>query len=105
MYAVIQTGGKQYKVAEGDRLAVEKLNVEAGTSLDIERVLMVTNGEQTRIGTPYLAGAKVTVSIDEHGKNDKVSYVKLRRRKHYRRQGGHRQPCTHITITQIVESS
>ncbi|MDX1250885.1 MAG: 50S ribosomal protein L21 [Gammaproteobacteria bacterium] len=101
MYAVIVTGGKQYRVAEGDVVKVEKLPVEAGTSIDLDNVLMVANGDDIKVGAPYVAGGKVTATVKSHGRGDKVKIVKMRRRKHYRKQAGHRQHYTELQITGI----
>lgn len=101
MYAVIVTGGKQYRVAEGDVVKVEKLPVEAGASIDLDNVLMVANGDNVKVGAPYVAGGKVTATVRSHGRGDKVKIVKMRRRKHYRKQAGHRQHYTELQITGI----
>ncbi len=101
MYAVIKTGGKQYRVAEGDRLRVETLNAAAGESIDLDSVLMVGEGENVKIGTPMVDNAKVTASIVTHGRADKVEIIKFRRRKHHRKQMGHRQNYTLLEITGI----
>ena len=102
MYAVIVTGGKQYRVMQGETLKVEKLDLEEGKSFDIESVLMVGNGDKVTVGTPTVAGAKVTATIKSHGRLDKVRIVKFRRRKHHRKQMGHRQYYTEIEITGIA---
>ena len=102
MYAVIKTGGKQYRVAEGDVLRVEKLPAEAGSTVEIDQVLMVTNGDDVKIGAPLVAGGKVTATVNGHGRGDKVRIVKFRRRKHSRKQMGHRQDYTELKITGIV---
>lgn len=101
MYAVIMSGGKQYRVSEGDTLRVEKLDAEAGASLDFDKVLMVADGETVNIGAPYLDGGKVSATVKAHGRADKVHIVKFRRRKHYRKQMGHRQWFTEVKITGI----
>lgn len=100
MYAVIMSGGKQYKVAKGETLKVEKLKADIGESVDFQ-VLMVANGGKVEVGTPYVAGAKVHASVVEHGRSDKVKILKMRRRKHYRKQMGHRQWFTEVKITDI----
>ena len=102
MYAVIKTGGKQYRVAEGDVLRVEKLPAEAGSTVEIDQVLMVTNGDDVKIGAPLVAGGKVTATVNGHGRGDKIRIVKFRRRKHSRKQMGHRQDYTELKITGIV---
>lgn len=101
MYAVIKSGGKQHRVVEGERLKVELLAVEPGQVVTFDDVLMVVNGDSIQIGTPVVAGAKVTAEVLEHGRHDKVRIVKFRRRKHYRRQAGHRQYYTELKITGI----
>ncbi|MBA2408592.1 MAG: 50S ribosomal protein L21 [Gammaproteobacteria bacterium] len=101
MHAVIKTGGKQYRVTQGDVLRVEKLVSEVGASVDFEQVLMVTDGDDISIGTPFIDGGKVTAKVRSHGRGDKIKIVKFRRRKHYRRQMGHRQSYTEIEITGI----
>ena len=101
MYAVIKTGGKQYRVAEGDVLRVEKLEAEEGAAVTIDQVLMVGNGEDVQIGAPLLSGSSVSATIVRHGQADKVSGIKFRRRKNYRRTFGHRQRFTEIKITGI----
>ena len=88
MYAVIATGGKQYRVQEGAVLRIEKLDAEAGASVTL--------------GAPFIGSAKVVATVQSHGKGDKVRIVKFRRRKHYKREGTHRQPYTEVKITQIV---
>ena len=102
MYAVIATGGKQYRVQEGAVVRVEKLDAEAGASVEFSQVLLAGAGADVKVGTPYLAAAKVVGTVEAHGKGDKVRIVKFRRRKHYKREGTHRQPYTDVKITQIV---
>ncbi len=102
MYAVIKTGGKQYRVAEGDVLRVETLPVEEGGTIEIEEVLMVANGDDIKVGAPYLDGSKVTATVKSHGRGDKIKIVKFRRRKHSRSQMGHRQNYTELQITGIA---
>ena len=101
MYAVIESGGKQYRVAPGDVIEVEKLDASEGAEVALDRVLMVADGEQVRIGTPMLSGAKVTATVKSHGRAEKIRIFKLRRRKNYRRTQGHRQYYTQIEITAI----
>jgi large subunit ribosomal protein L21 len=101
MYAVVVTGGKQYRVAEGDTLRVEKLSAEAGASVELDKVLMIGDGESIKIGAPYVDGGKVTATVAGHGRADKVQIVKFRRRKHHRKQMGHRQSYTELKITGI----
>jgi large subunit ribosomal protein L21 len=101
MYAVIATGGKQYRVAEGDVVRIEKLMAEPGADVEFDKVLLVGQGSQVKVGAPFLDGGKVTATVQSHGKGDKVRIVKFRRRKHYLRQGTHRQPYTDVKITGI----
>jgi large subunit ribosomal protein L21 len=102
MYAVIQTGGKQYRVSEGDTLKVEKLEVEEGASVELDRVLMVADGDAVTVGRPYIEGGKVTATVKAHGRAKKVMIVKFRRRKHHLKHQGHRQWFTELKITGIV---
>jgi large subunit ribosomal protein L21 len=102
MYAVIVTGGKQYRVMQGETLRVEKLDAEVGNTFNIEKVLMLGNGETVTVGAPTVAGAVVTAKILSHGRLDKIRIVKFRRRKHHRKQMGHRQYFTEIEITGIA---
>ena len=101
MYAVIATGGKQYRVAEGDVVRIEKLTADLGAAVEFDKVLMVGQGGDVKIGAPLLAGTKVSGVVQKHGKSDKVPIVKFRRRKHYMRQGTHRQFYTDVKITGI----
>ena len=101
MYAVIKTGGKQYRVTDGDKLRVEKLPVEIDSDLIIDQVLAVGNGGDIKVGAPLLVGASVTAKILGQGRSDKVSIFKMRRRKHYQKHQGHRQAYTEIQITSI----
>ncbi|MFT5220839.1 MAG: large subunit ribosomal protein L21 [Planctomycetota bacterium] len=101
MYAVIATGGKQYRVTKGETLRVEKLEAEEGSTLKIDNVLMVADGDKVSVGTPALDKATVTVKITAHGRGEKVGIVKFRRRKHSRTQMGHRQSYTEIEVTEI----
>ena len=101
MYAVIKTGGKQYRVAKGDKLKVEKLPAEAGSSVDISDVLMVGDGDNVTVGTPLVDGGKVTATVVSHGRGKKIEIVKFRRRKHHQKRTGHRQDFTEIEITDI----
>jgi large subunit ribosomal protein L21 len=102
MYAVIATGGKQYRVQEGAVLRVEKLDADQGAVVEFNQVLLVGAGADVKLGTPYVALAKVVGTVSSHGKSDKARIVKFRRRKHYKREGTHRQPYTEVKITQIV---
>ncbi len=101
MYAVIATGGKQYKVAKGETLRVEKLDGEEGATVKLDRVLMVADGDKVQIGTPTLDRASVTAKITAQGRGDKVEIIKFRRRKNSRTQAGHRQSYTEIEVTDI----
>ena len=102
MYAVVVTGGKQYRVMKGETLRVEKLDVEAGQNIDFTDVLLLGDGEKITVGTPNIAGAKVTATVKSHGRLEKIRIVKFRRRKHHRKQMGHRQYFTEIEITGIA---
>lgn len=102
MYAVIATGGKQYRVSEGTVVRIEKLDADAGATVEFNQVLLVGEGAEVAIGRPYVTGASVTATVQAHGKADKVRIVKFRRRKHYLRQKGHRQPYTEIRVTGIL---
>ncbi|MCF7984140.1 MAG: 50S ribosomal protein L21 [Thiohalocapsa sp.] len=104
MYAVIETGGKQYRVAEGDRVRVEKLDAEEGATVDISKVLMVADGSDIKLGKPFLEGSKVTAEVTAHGRGDKVKIIKFRRRKHHMKRQGHRQWFTELKITGISAS-
>jgi large subunit ribosomal protein L21 len=101
MYAVIKTGGKQYKVEAGATLRVEKLLGEVGSKVVIDKVLMINDGENTTIGAPLIAGATVNATVVSHGRADKVMIFKFRRRKHYRKTQGHRQSFTEILIDDV----
>jgi large subunit ribosomal protein L21 len=106
MYAVVRTGGKQYRVQEGDVLRVEKLEAEEGATCTLGEVLMLgTDGGELRVGRPLVEGAQVRVQIRRHGKGEKVTIVKLRRRKHYRRRRGHRQLFTEVVVQTIVANT
>ncbi len=101
MYAVIKTGGKQYRVEEGEFLRVEKLDAEAGDKVELAEVLMLVDGDDVQIGAPVIEGAVVNATVREQGRGEKVKIIKFRRRKHYRRQAGHRQSYTEILIDSI----
>ena len=102
MYAVIKTGGKQYRVASGEKLRIEQVPGDVGSEVVLDQVLMVADGENVTLGTPLLSGASVTAKIVSHGRGDKVRIFKLRRRKHYRKSQGHRQNYTEIEILGIA---
>ncbi|MDH0867623.1 50S ribosomal protein L21 [Mitsuaria sp. GD03876] len=101
MYAVIKTGGKQYKVAAGEKIKVEQIAAEVGQEIVIDQVLAVGNGGDLKIGTPLVAGASVKATVVAHGKHDKVRIFKLRRRKHYKKSQGHRQTFTELEISAV----
>jgi len=105
MYAVFATGGKQYRATTGDILKIEKLDAEKGTTVQLEQVLMVGEGEDVKVGTPYLKGGKVTATIVEHGRGDKIKILKFKRRKHHMKTMGHRQDFTRIEITGIAAAA
>ena len=103
MYAVIKTGGKQYRVSAGDKLKVEKLAADVGAEVTLAQVLALGEGESVKIGAPLVTGAAVKATVLQHGLGDKVTIFKMRRRKHYKKSQGHRQPYTEIEITGISE--
>ena len=102
MYAVIKSGGKQYKVAPGEKLKVEQLAAEVGAEVVLDQVLLVGDGDSIRLGQPVVAGATVKATVVGHGRGDKVTIFKMRRRKHYQRHQGHRQNYTELKIESIV---
>ncbi len=102
MYAVFITGGKQYRVKEGDRIRVEKLVGDEGASVDFDQVLMMGEGDDVKIGAPYVAGGKVTATVKGQGRGKKVNIIKFRRRKHHMKRMGHRQAYTEVEITGIT---
>ncbi len=101
MYAIIETGGKQYKVSEGDVIFVEKLDVEAGATVTIDKVLVVANGEEVSVGAPYVEGATVSASAVKNGKEKKIIVYKYKAKKGYHKKQGHRQPYTKLEIQKI----
>ena len=105
MYAVFATGGKQYRAVTGDILKIEKLNAEKGATVELDQVLMVGEGEDVKVGSPYLKGGKVTATIVEHGRGEKIRILKFKRRKHHMKRMGHRQDFTRIEITGIAASA
>ncbi|NNJ92222.1 MAG: 50S ribosomal protein L21 [Gammaproteobacteria bacterium] len=102
MYAVIQTGGKQYRVSKGLKLKVEKLDAAEGDSVELDKVLMVADGDDVKIGAPYLDGGKVTATVTSQGRGKKVKIIKFKRRKHHMKRQGHRQAYTELEITDIA---
>lgn len=102
MYAVIATGGKQYRVSEGSVLRVEKLEAEVGANIEFDKILLLGEGDKIQVGSPLLNAGKVIATVQSHGKGEKKTIVKFRRRKHYMRQGTHRQPYTEVKVTSIV---
>ena len=101
MYAVFKTGGKQYRAATGDVIKVEKIEAEKGATVELDQVLMVGEGEDVKIGAPFLDGGKVTAKVVDHGRREKIKVIKFKRRKNHRKQMGHRQYFTQIEITGI----
>ena len=102
MYAVIKTGGKQYRVAQGQKLKVEQIPADIGQEISLDQLLSVGEGESLQVGTPLVAGAVVKAKVLAHGRHDKVKIFKMRRRKHYRKSQGHRQNYTQIVIEAIT---
>ena len=102
MYAVIMTGGKQYRVETGDKIKIERLEADAGSSVDFDRVLMVGEGQEVKIGAPYVDGGKVSATVCSHGRHRKIKVVKFKRRKGYMRTQGHRQDYTEVEVTGIA---
>ena len=102
MYAVVKTGGKQYKVAPGQKLKVERIVADIGAEVTLDQVLMVAEGESVRVGQPILAGAAVKATVVAQGRGDKVKIFKMRRRKHYQKHQGHRQSYTELRIDSIA---
>ncbi len=102
MYAVVKTGGKQYRVVAGDKLKVEQIPADVGAEVILDQVLMVGEGESVRLGKPTLAGASVKATVVSHGRGEKVKIFKMRRRKHYQKHQGHRQGYTELKIDAIV---
>jgi len=103
MYAVIATGGKQYRVEQGEVLRVEKLDAQEGDTVDFDQVLMMGSGDDVNIGAPYIEGGKVSAEVRAHGRANKIEIIKFKRRKHHRKQMGHRQSYTEIVIKEISQ--
>ena len=101
MYAVIKTGGKQYKVVAGEKIKVEQIAADVGQEIVIDQVLALGQGADIQVGTPWVAGASVKATVVAHGKHDKVRIFKMRRRKHYQKHGGHRQTYTELHIGSV----
>ncbi|GAB2180417.1 50S ribosomal protein L21 [Denitratisoma sp. agr-D3] len=101
-YAVIKTGGKQYRVVAGEKIKVEQIPADVGAEITLDQVLMVGEGESVKIGTPLVSGATVTAKVISHGRHDKVRIFKMRRRKHYQKRQGHRQNYTELEISGIA---
>ena len=101
MYAVFKSGGKQHRVKQGDVINLELIEAEPGSLLEFNEVLLVANGENITVGLPYVVGSAVTAEVIEHGRGDKIKIVKFRRRKHHRKQMGHRHWHTQVKITEI----
>ena len=101
MYAVIKTGGKQYRVAAGEKIKVEQIPADVGSEITIDQVFMVGDGDAVKIGTPVVAGASVKATVVSHGRHDKIKIFKMRRRKHYQKHQGHRQNYTELRIEAI----
>jgi len=101
MYAVIKTGGKQYRVAAGEKIKVEQIPADVGAEISLDQVLMVGEGESVRIGAPVIAGATVTAKVISQGRHPKIRIFKMRRRKHYQKRQGHRQNYTELEISGI----
>ena len=102
MYAVIKTGGKQYRVAPGEKLKIEQIPADVGAAVILDQVLMVGEGESVRLGQPTVAGATVKATVLAHGRGEKLRIFKMRRRKHYQKHQGHRQGYTELKIDDIV---
>ena len=101
MYAVIKTGGKQYRASVGDTMKVEKLDMATGEVIELDQVFMIANGEDIKIGMPVVEGAKVKAEVISHGRGKKINIIKFKRRKHHMKRMGHRQWFTEIKITEI----
>jgi len=102
MYAVIKTGGKQYRVVAGEKIKVEQIPADVGAEITLDQILMIGEGESVKVGTPTVAGAKITARVIAHGRHPKVKIFKMRRRKHYQKHQGHRQNYTELEIGSIT---
>jgi large subunit ribosomal protein L21 len=103
MYAIIRSGGKQYRVKAGEQVRVEALAAEVGSTVSLEEVLLVGTGDGVKVGAPLVSGAKIKATVVSHGRGDKVKIFKLRRRKHYQKTQGHRQSYTELRIDDIIQ--
>lgn len=101
MYAIFQSGGKQHKVSEGQTISVEKLNFKTGENIKFDKILMIVNCDEINIGNPFISQSIIQAEVISHVRNKKIKIVKFNRRKHYRKQQGHRQWCTNVKITSI----
>lgn len=101
VYAIIETGGKQYRVTQGDKLLIEMVDVEAGETFDVEKVLAVKKDGQLQVGAPFVEGASVRLKVEQHGKGKKIIVFKYKPKKNYRRKKGHRQPFTEVVVEEI----
>jgi large subunit ribosomal protein L21 len=101
MYAVVKTGGKQYRVSAGEKLKVEQIPADVGAQITLDQILMVGAGDSVKVGAPLVAGATITATVVSHGRHDKVKIFKMRRRKHYQKHQGHRQNYTELRIDAI----
>ena len=101
MYAVIKSGGKQYKVAAGEKLKIEQIPMQIGETVHLDQVLMISKGDNVSVGAPFVKGAEVSATVLGHGRADKVKIFKMRRRKHYQKRQGHRQNFTEVMIDEI----
>ena len=105
MYAIIRSGGKQYRVQSGEQLRVEALKADVGASVSLDEVLLVGSGDAVKVGAPFVSGARVKATVVAHGRGEKVRIFKLRRRKHYQKSQGHRQSYTELRIDDIVQDT
>lgn len=102
MYAIVETGGKQYRVSQGDVVRLEKLTAQEGEVVELDKVLLVSDGNEVKVGNPYVEGAKVSVKVQKQGRGRKVIVFKYKPKKNYRRKHGHRQPYTEVVVENIV---